>query len=90
MYGMESSIWNRSQNGAKNNAKFENSWKRPNTKFVSKTSDGSTQIFSDIFNKLTQEAATPDWLMAGVKLLIPKKNTEKSKTYRPITCLSTI
>jgi hypothetical protein len=44
-----------------------------------------------LFNKLIEEDQTPEWLMAGVTLLIPKnKNTEKPKNYRCITCLHMI
>jgi hypothetical protein len=43
------------------------------------------------FNKLIEEDELPEWLMAGVTFLIPKnENTENSKNYRPVTCLSTI
>ena len=33
----------------------------------------------------------PDWLMTGITILIPKQeSTERTKNYRPITCLPTM
>jgi hypothetical protein len=49
------------------------------------------KYLATLFNKLIEEDQTPEWLMAGVTLLIPKnKNTENLKNYRPITCLPMI
>jgi hypothetical protein len=49
------------------------------------------KYLATLFNKLIEEDQTPEWLMAGVTLLIPKNNnTEKPKNYRPVTCLPTI
>jgi hypothetical protein len=49
------------------------------------------KYLASLFNKLIEEDETPEWLTAGVTLLIPKnENTEKPKNYRPITCLPTI
>jgi hypothetical protein len=49
------------------------------------------KYLSTLFNKLIEEDQTPQWLMAGVTLLITKhENTEKPKNYRPITCLPMI
>jgi hypothetical protein len=42
------------------------------------------KYLATLFNKLIEEDQTPEWLMAGVTLLIPKnENTEKPKNYRP-------
>ena len=44
-----------------------------------------------IFNKLIEEGPIPQWLMAGIKFLIPKnKYTENPKNYRPVTYLPTM
>jgi hypothetical protein len=44
-----------------------------------------------LFNKLIEEDQAPEWLTAGITLLIPKnENTEKLKSYRPITCFPTV
>jgi hypothetical protein len=44
-----------------------------------------------LFDKLSEEDQTPEWLTEGVTLLIPKnENTEKLKNYRPISCLPMI
>jgi len=33
----------------------------------------------------------PDWLRTGITILIPKQEyTERTKNYRPITCLPTV
>jgi hypothetical protein len=49
------------------------------------------KYLATLFNKLIEEDQTPEWLTAGVTLLIRKnENTEKPKTYRPITCLPTL
>jgi hypothetical protein len=48
-------------------------------------------MLETLFNKLTEKDQTPEWLTAGITLLIPKnKNTEKPKNYRPIICLPMI
>ena len=42
------------------------------------------------FNKLTETGCLPQWLTAGVTLLIPtKENTENQNNYRPVSCLPT-
>jgi hypothetical protein len=44
-----------------------------------------------LFNRLIDKEQIPEWLTAGVTLLIPRnENTEKPKNYRPITCLPMI
>ena len=44
-----------------------------------------------IFNKLIEEDQIPARLTARVTFLIPKnENTENTKNYRPVTCLSTM
>jgi len=44
-----------------------------------------------LFNKLIEDDQIPEWLTAGVTVLIPKnENTENPKNYRPVTCLPTI
>jgi hypothetical protein len=44
-----------------------------------------------LFNKLIEEDQTPEWVIEGVTLLIPRnENTDKPKNYRPITCLPMI
>jgi hypothetical protein len=49
------------------------------------------KYFATLFNKLIEEDQTPEWITAGVTLLIPKnENTEKPKDYRSVTCLPTI
>jgi hypothetical protein len=74
-----------------NNTKLEGSWKRPNTKFLLKQLTEVYKYLATLFNKVIEEDQTPEWLIAGVTLLIPKnENTEKLKNYRPITCLPTI
>jgi hypothetical protein len=44
-----------------------------------------------LFNKLFEEGQIPDWQTTRVTILIPKNGkTERSKNYRPITCLPTV
>ena len=52
----------------------------------------ATQIYlATLFNKLIEEGQTPEWLMTGVTILIPKnENTERPKNYRPITWMPKI
>jgi hypothetical protein len=50
-----------------------------------------THILATLFNNLIKEGQMPDWLTTGITILIPKKeNTERTKNYRPITCLFTM
>jgi hypothetical protein len=70
-------------------------WKAPGRDHISnfclKQLMATHKHLATLFNKLTDEDQTPEWLMAGVTLLIPKnENTEKSKNYRPTICLPTI
>jgi hypothetical protein len=49
------------------------------------------KYLATLFNRIIEEGQTPEWLTAGVTLLIPKnENPETPKNYRPITCLPTI
>jgi hypothetical protein len=49
------------------------------------------KYLATFFNKLIEEDQIPEWLTAGVTLLIPEnENAEKPNNYRPITCLPTI
>jgi len=44
-----------------------------------------------LFNNLIKEGQMPDWLRTGITILIPKQEyTERTKNYRPITCLPTV
>jgi hypothetical protein len=44
-----------------------------------------------LFNKLIKEDQIPEWLKAGVTILIPKNQiTERPKNYIPVTCLPTL
>jgi hypothetical protein len=70
-------------------------WKAPGRdqipNFWLKQLEARDKYLATLFNKLIEEDQTPEWLTAGVILLIPKnENTEKPKNYRPITCLPTI
>jgi hypothetical protein len=70
-------------------------WKAPGRdqipNFWLKQLTATHRYLATLFNKLIEEEQTPEWLTAGVTLLIPKnENTEKPKNYRPITCLPAI
>jgi hypothetical protein len=70
-------------------------WKAPGRdqipNFWLKQLTATHKYSAPVFNKLTEEDQTPEWLTAGVTLLIPKnQNIEKPKKYRSITCLPTI
>jgi hypothetical protein len=69
-------------------------WKAPGRdqipNFWLKQLTATHKYLATIFNKLIEEDQMPEWLTAGVTLLIPKnENTEKPNNYRPITCLPT-
>jgi hypothetical protein len=70
-------------------------WKAPGRdqipNFWLKQLTATHKYLATLFNKLIEGDKTPEWLTAGVTLLIPKnENNEKLKNYRPITCLPTI
>ena len=45
-------------------------------------------MFGNSFNKLIEEDQTPEWLKAGVTVLIPKtENTGKPNNFKLVTCL---
>jgi hypothetical protein len=49
------------------------------------------KYLATLYDKLIDEDQTPEWLMAGVTLLIPKnENTAEPKNCRAVTCLPMI
>ena len=66
-------------------------WKVPGREQIAKQLTTTHKHIAALVKKMIEEDQIPDWLTAGVKLLIPKNgNTENPKNYRPVTCLPTI
>jgi len=70
-------------------------WKTPGTDQIANVwlnqLTATHKHIAALCTKLIEEDQIPEWLTAGVTLLIPKnENTENPKNYRPVTCLRTI
>jgi hypothetical protein len=61
------------------------------TNFWLKQLTATHTCLATLYNNLIKEGQIPDWLTTGIKILIPKQeNTERTKNYRPTTCLPTM